>query len=88
MAEPSPSRFRIDRNSGTRGDREHKMRTRSLEVGGTEAIKQLVPAGIGVAIVSPATLSDQIALDRVGIIELRDFILQRTLARRVYFVAG
>jgi DNA-binding transcriptional LysR family regulator len=55
------------------------MPARTLEVGGTEAIKQMVAAGVGVAIVSAATIKDQVELGKLKIVELRDFSIERTL---------
>ncbi len=52
---------------------------RTLEVGGTEAIKQVVAAGVGVAIVSAATVKDQVELGRLKIVPMRDFAIERTL---------
>jgi DNA-binding transcriptional LysR family regulator len=52
---------------------------RTLEVGGTEAIKQVVAASVGVAIVSAATVKDQVELGTLKIVPLRDFAIERTL---------
>lgn len=52
---------------------------RSIEIGSTEAIKQMVAAGFGVAIVSAAAAADQMALGRLAAIRLRGFAVQRTL---------
>jgi DNA-binding transcriptional LysR family regulator len=52
---------------------------RTLEIGGTEAIKQLVAAGVGVAIVSTATLGDQLKLNRLKLVPMRDLQIERTL---------
>jgi DNA-binding transcriptional LysR family regulator len=52
---------------------------RTLEVGGTEAIKQVVAAGLGVAIVSAATVKDQVQLGTLKIVPLIDFSIERTL---------
>ncbi|MGA7806883.1 LysR family transcriptional regulator [Bradyrhizobium sp.] len=54
---------------------------RTLEIGSTEAIKQVVAAGLGVAIVSEAAVKDQIALDRLKIIKMRGLEIERTLWR-------
>ncbi len=59
---------------------------RTLEVGSTEAIKQLVAAGVGVAVVSAAAAADQIALGRLCIPPLRTasgglLTLRRVLSR-------
>lgn len=53
--------------------------SRMLDIGGTEAIKQAVAAGVGVAIVSTATISDQVALGRLKLIAIRDIRIERTL---------
>jgi DNA-binding transcriptional LysR family regulator len=52
---------------------------RTLEVGGTEAIKQVVAANVGVAIVSAATIKDQVELGKLHVVELNDFTIERTL---------
>jgi DNA-binding transcriptional LysR family regulator len=52
---------------------------RTLEVGGTEAIKQVVAANVGVAIVSAATIKDQVELGKLHIVELDDLTIERTL---------
>lgn len=52
---------------------------RTLEIGGTEAIKQAVAAGVGVAIVSTATIEDQVRLKRLQVIPIRDVHIERTL---------
>jgi DNA-binding transcriptional LysR family regulator len=52
---------------------------RTLEIGSTEAIKQAVAAGIGVAIVSAMAIVDQVKLGRLKVIALRDMRIERTL---------
>jgi DNA-binding transcriptional LysR family regulator len=52
---------------------------RTLEIGSTEAIKQVVAAGLGVAIVSVAAMQDQIALKRLHAIKMRRLRIERTL---------
>ena len=52
---------------------------RTLEIGSTEAIKQAVAAGLGVAIVSSATISDQVTLGRLKVVPMRDLRIERTL---------
>jgi len=52
---------------------------RTLEIGSTEAIKQVVAAGLGVAFVSTAAVRDQIALDRLRTVRLRGLRIERTL---------
>jgi DNA-binding transcriptional LysR family regulator len=53
--------------------------SRTLEIGSTEAIKQAVAAGLGVAIVSSATISDQVTLGRLKVAPMRDLQIERTL---------
>jgi DNA-binding transcriptional LysR family regulator len=53
--------------------------SRTLEVGSTEAIKQLVAAGVGVSIVSRAAVKDQVALQRLKMIEIAGVAIERTL---------
>ena len=54
---------------------------RLIEIGSTEAIKQMVAAGFGVAIVSAAAAADQIALGRVVVIKPARFEVCRSLMR-------
>lgn len=51
----------------------------TLEIGSTEAIKQAVAAGLGVAIVSSATIADQVTLGRLKVVPIRDLKIERTL---------
>jgi DNA-binding transcriptional LysR family regulator len=51
----------------------------TLEIGSTEAIKQAVAAGLGVAIVSSATIGDQVMLGRLRCVPMRDLAIERTL---------
>jgi DNA-binding transcriptional LysR family regulator len=53
--------------------------SRTLEIGSTEAIKQMVAAGLGVAIVSAAAAKDQVALGRLKTIQMRGPSIVRTL---------
>ncbi|MBV9564071.1 MAG: LysR family transcriptional regulator [Bradyrhizobium sp.] len=57
----------------------HIEPARTLEIGSTEAIKQVVAAGLGVAIVSAAAVKDQLALDRLRAIGMRGLTIERTL---------
>ncbi|HEX4682974.1 MAG TPA: LysR substrate-binding domain-containing protein, partial [Gemmatimonadaceae bacterium] len=50
-------------------------------VGGTEAIKQAVAAGLGLAIVSRAAASDQLSLGRIAVLEVEDLTIRRPLTR-------
>jgi DNA-binding transcriptional LysR family regulator len=51
----------------------------ALELGSTEAIKQAVAAGLGVAIVSRAALADQLALGKLKILTLPELLIRREL---------
>jgi DNA-binding transcriptional LysR family regulator len=51
-----------------------------LEIGSTEAIKQVVAAGLGLAFVSTAAAADQIALGRLAAVPVAGFSFSRTLA--------
>jgi len=59
--------------------RKHIEPARTLEIGSTEAIKQVVAAGLGIAIVSAAAAKDQVALGRLKTVELRGLSIVRTL---------
>ncbi|HWW48649.1 MAG TPA: LysR family transcriptional regulator [Xanthobacteraceae bacterium] len=52
---------------------------RTLEIGSTEAIKQVVAAGLGVSIVSSAAVADQLQLVRIRAVPMRDLHIERTL---------
>jgi DNA-binding transcriptional LysR family regulator len=52
-----------------------------MEVGSTEAIKQIVASGFGIAIVSAAAAADQLALDKLVALKPRDFAENRMLNR-------
>ena len=73
--------------SGTRAVTEralasHGVRlTNTMRVGGTEAIKQAVAAGLGLAIVSRAAAADQLSLGRVTVLQIDGFTIRRTLAQ-------
>lgn len=54
---------------------------RRLDVGSTEAIKQLVASGVGVAITSVATIHDQVTLGTLVAIPIRHMRVERTLWR-------
>lgn len=51
----------------------------TLEIGGTEAIKNAVAAGLGVSIVSRAATRDQLALGRLKTVAMQDLRIARTL---------
>ena len=73
--------------SGTRAVTEHALATHgvrltnTMRVGGTEAIKQAVAAGLGLAIVSRAAAADQLALGRIAVLPIEGFTIRRTLAQ-------
>jgi DNA-binding transcriptional LysR family regulator len=50
---------------------------RTMRVGGTEAIKQAVAAGLGLAIVSRAAADDQLALGRIAVIAVDGLLMRR-----------
>jgi len=52
---------------------------RTLEIGSTEAIKQVVAAGLGLAVVSAAAVKDQVALGTLRVIPWHGFSVERTL---------
>jgi DNA-binding transcriptional LysR family regulator len=52
---------------------------RTLEIGSTAAIKQVVAAGLGVSIVSVVTVDDQVRLGRLKVLDLRGMTIERTL---------
>jgi len=55
--------------------------TNTMRVGSTEAIKQSVAAGLGIAIVSRAAAADQIALGKIAVVQVEDFVIRRTLTQ-------
>ncbi len=74
-----------ERGSGTRRVAEQVLAARgvtlraALQLESTEAIKQAVAAGLGLAIVSRAAVADQVALGRLAVIPLHDVSLHRAL---------
>lgn len=54
---------------------------RTVELGSTEAIKRAVTAGLGLAVVSRATLADELALGALRIVEVRGVRIPRLLSR-------
>jgi DNA-binding transcriptional LysR family regulator len=54
---------------------------RTLEIGSTAAIKQVVSAGLGVSIVSAVSVRDQVQLGHLKIIPIRDVKIERSLLR-------
>ena len=74
-----------ERGSGTRRVAEDALATLgvslmvSLELGSTEAIKQAVAAGLGLAIVSRAAVADEVAVRRLAVLPIRGVRLTRDL---------
>ncbi len=70
------------RRAGERAlaDRGVRLR-RTMRVGGTEAIKQGVAAGLGLAIVSRAAATDLLTLGRIAIVPVDGLVIRRTLSR-------
>lgn len=54
---------------------------RTMRVGGTEAMKQGVAAGLGLAIVSRAAAADQLELGRIAVVPVRGLEIPRQLTR-------
>jgi DNA-binding transcriptional LysR family regulator len=54
---------------------------RTIRLGGTEAIKQAVAAGLGLGIVSRAAAADQLALGKIVVIPVRGLVIRRTFAQ-------
>ena len=54
---------------------------KTMRVGGTEAIKQAVAAGLGLAIVSRAAAADQLALGKIAVLTVEGLVIHRTLAQ-------
>ena len=55
--------------------------TNTMRVGGTEAIKQGVAAGLGLAIVSRAAAADQLALGKIAVLSVNGLVIRRTLTQ-------
>lgn len=53
----------------------------TVELGSTEAVKEAVAAGLGLAIVSKATIADQLALNKLAILPCMDLEIRRTFTR-------
>ena len=51
----------------------------AMQMGSTEAIKQAVAAGLGLAVVSRAAAADQLALGYISVVRLRDVVFRRAL---------
>ncbi len=73
--------------SGTRENIERALRTRGLklntamELGGTSAIKEAVAAGLGISIVSEATIKLERAVGTLMVLDVADFVLTRTMSK-------
>lgn len=87
LADLGDSSFIVrERGSGTRRVAEEALAGRGvsvnvgLELASTEAIKQAVAAGLGLAIVSRAAIADQLALGRIVVLPVRDVSFARTLS--------
>lgn len=52
---------------------------RTLEIGSTAAIKQVVAAGVGISIVSVVSVKDQVQLGRLKVLAMRGMTIERTL---------
>ncbi len=52
-----------------------------MELGSTEAIKQIVAAGLGLAIVSRVTIATEVAMGRLTVLDVPELTLSRTLTR-------
>ena len=76
-----------ERGSGTREVAEQALAShgiavrQAMELGSTEAIKQAVAAGLGLAIVSRAAARDQLALGRIEELHVADLTIDRALSR-------
>jgi DNA-binding transcriptional LysR family regulator len=76
-----------ERGSGTREVTEVSLALRgvqlknTMQVGGTEVMKQAVAAGLGLAIVSRAAAADQLALGRIAELKVDDLVIRRTLTQ-------
>lgn len=60
---------------------ERGVRLRTMRLGGTEAIKQGVAAGLGVAIVSRAAAADMISTGRIAVVPVDGLVIRRVLSR-------
>ncbi|HEY9227572.1 MAG TPA: LysR family transcriptional regulator [Gemmatimonadaceae bacterium] len=76
-----------ERGSGTREVSEralalHDVRLgNTMRVGGTEAMKQAVAAGLGLAIVSRAAARDQLALGTIAVLPVEGLVIRRTFTQ-------
>jgi DNA-binding transcriptional LysR family regulator len=76
-----------ERGSGTREVSERALAlhgvqlSNTIRVGGTEAIKQAVAAGLGFGIVSRAAARDQLALGRIAVLAVDGLVIRRALTQ-------
>ena len=91
LADLSDAPFIVrERGSGTRRVAEEALASHGvsvnvgLELASTEAIKQAVGAGLGLAIVSRAAIVDQVALGRIIVLPVHDVSFARTLSELRY----
>jgi DNA-binding transcriptional LysR family regulator len=62
--------------------RDHGVEVRvAMELGSTEAVKKAVTAGLGVSIVSMATIVQELELGRLRVIDVPDLVVRRTMTR-------
>ena len=84
LAEPFIMR---EMGSGTRENIERAVQERGLqlnvamELGGTSAIKEAVAAGLGISIVSEATIKLERKVGTLVVLDVPDFILTRTMSQ-------
>jgi DNA-binding transcriptional LysR family regulator len=69
------------RRAGETAFAERGVRLRTMRIGGTEAIKQGVASGLGLAIVSIAAATDLISLGRIAIVPVDGLVVRRALSR-------
>jgi DNA-binding transcriptional LysR family regulator len=72
----SPTRRAAERAFADRG-----IRLRTMCIGGTEAVKQGVAAGLGLGVVSKAAATDLLALGRITIVPIDGLVIRRVLSR-------
>lgn len=91
LADLSDASFIVrERGSGTRRVAEEALAAHGvsvnvgLELASTEAIKQAVGAGLGLAIVARAAIGDQLALGRIIVLPVRDVSFARALSELRY----
>src|SRR5262249_39449864 len=84
LAEPFIMR---ELGSGTRENIERFVQERGLqlnvamELGGTSAIKEAVAAGLGISIVSEATIKLERTVGTLVVLDVPDFVLTRTMSQ-------